>query len=129
MGMKDDMIDEQNEKYHGKMLEKLATILGITDAEVQELDVTFDTEQSNEGADVNTIVNFGDDANPDVLDKIKSHTHGQNFIFVGLHALDPDDLYNEDDDMDNNPDGESGFIDIHPDIAKGIADEGSKKKD
>ena len=98
MSMDDDIFEEQSEKFYNQRLEKLAKMLDLTFEEVLMLDVSFDTEQSNEGMDVNTIVKFGSEADQDILAKIEKHMDGDDFLFVGLHALDPDS-YMEDEDV------------------------------
>ena len=64
--MKDLMIEMQEAKND----EKLAKILGITYDELLQLDHEIDTDESSDGLIYNYIVEFGDDAPKEILDKI-----------------------------------------------------------
>ena len=88
--MKDRMIEMQQTKDD----EKLAKILGITYDELLQLDHEIDTDESNDGLIYSYIVEFGDDAPAEILDKIKG-LEDRKRVWIAPWEFENSDYYEE----------------------------------
>ena len=62
--------EEMNENQRAKLERKLAGVLGITYAELSEIGFEIQDNKSEDGLLYSYIIEFPDDSNPEILEKI-----------------------------------------------------------
>ena len=87
--------EEANERQEQARDERLATLLGITYDELQEIGFEIDTTQSSEGAIYSIDIKFPLDAPQHLLNKIKGLEKNGNYVSIGEHDLDPEEMPEE----------------------------------
>lgn len=85
------MIERQQEGFE----KKLADILGITYDELSEIGYEVDTNESNDGLLYNYIIEFPDDSNPDILDKINGLEDRKRVWLQPWELYEEEDYYDE----------------------------------
>jgi len=111
--MSDQMIEHGQEKFDNA----LARYLGITRDELEELNYELDDETSNDDMHIGYILEFGDDAPQEILDKVKLK-HPSTPIYIGLHDIDTESDGHEFTNKDNGDGSEQGFLNFPTDFAK-----------
>lgn len=125
--LKDDWMDEQNERSYQRKIEKLATHYGFNADEVDGLEVDIDHNTGNDDFVYGWYVQFPEETPQHIKDRV-----GQN----GFATL-PLDFFEEEGDHDDEHDGidddgpdegGSGFIDMPADEAMKLAREARKSQ-
>lgn len=85
------MIERQQEEFE----KKLADILGITFDELSEIGYKVETNESKDGLLYNYIIEFPDDSNPDILDKINGLEDRKRVWLQPWELYEEEDYYDE----------------------------------
>ncbi|MFZ4799712.1 MAG: hypothetical protein ACOYMA_19620 [Bacteroidia bacterium] len=85
---KEMMIERQREEFE----KKLAGILGISYDELSEIDFEIENNESKDGLLYNYIIEFSDNSNPEILDKIKG-LEDRKRVWLQPWELDEEDHY------------------------------------
>lgn len=85
------MIEQQREEYE----KKLAGILGISYEELSEIGFEIETNESKDGLLYNYIIEFPDDSNPEILDKING-LEDRKSVWLQPWELDEEEHYYDD---------------------------------